>query len=62
MKKALPTLLIVLVFLAGMAVFLYPTIANYLYEKNCFDVCCHFRYVCNVCFLQHEEGERNGKC
>ena len=34
MKKALPTLLIVLVFLAGMAVFLYPTIANYLYEKN----------------------------
>ncbi len=34
MKKTLPTLLIVLVFLAGMAVFLYPTIANYLYEKN----------------------------
>ena len=34
MKKALPTILIILVFLAGIAVFLYPTVANYLYEKN----------------------------
>lgn len=34
MKKALPTILIVLVFLAGIAVFLYPTVSNYLYAKN----------------------------
>ncbi|MDD5919763.1 MAG: class C sortase [Oscillospiraceae bacterium] len=34
MKKVLPTMLIVLVFLAGIAVFLYPTVSNYLYEKN----------------------------
>ncbi len=34
MKKVLPTILIVLVFLAGIAVFLYPTVSNYLYEKN----------------------------
>ena len=34
MKKELPTILIVLVFLAGIAVFLYPTVSNYLYEKN----------------------------
>ena len=34
MKKALPTLLIIFVFLAGIAVFLYPTLSNYLYEKN----------------------------
>ncbi len=34
MKKALPTILIVLVFLAGIAVFLYPTVSNYLYKKN----------------------------
>lgn len=34
MKKALPTLLIIFVFLAGIAVFLYPTVSNYLYEKN----------------------------
>lgn len=34
MKKVLPTILIVLVFLAGIAVFLYPTLSNYLYEKN----------------------------
>ena len=34
MKKALPTLLIIFVFLAGIAVFLYPTVSNYLYAKN----------------------------
>lgn len=34
MKKILPTILIILVFLAGSAVFLYPTVSNYLYEKN----------------------------
>ena len=34
MKKVSPTILIVLVFLAGIAVFLYPTVSNYLYEKN----------------------------
>lgn len=34
MKKALPTLLIIFVFLAGIVVFLYPTVSNYLYEKN----------------------------
>lgn len=34
MKKILPTILIVVVFIAGIAVFLYPTISNYLYEKN----------------------------
>ena len=34
MKKVLPTILIVLVFLAGIAVFLYPTVSNYLYAKN----------------------------
>ena len=34
MKKALPTLLIIFVFLAGIAVFLYPTVSNYLYKKN----------------------------
>lgn len=34
MKKALPTLLIIFVFLAGITVFLYPTVSNYLYKKN----------------------------
>lgn len=34
MKKHLPTILIIIVFLAGIAVFLYPTVSNYLYEKN----------------------------
>ncbi len=34
MKKILPTIFIVVVFIAGIAVFLYPTISNYLYEKN----------------------------
>ena len=34
MKRILPTLLIILIFLAGIAVFLYPTLSNYLYEKN----------------------------
>ena len=34
MKKVSPTILIVLVFLAGIAVFLYPTVSNYLYKKN----------------------------
>ena len=34
MKKALPTVLIIFVFLAGIAVFLYPTVSNYLYKKN----------------------------
>lgn len=34
MKKALPTILVILVFIAGLAFFLYPTVSNYLYEKN----------------------------
>lgn len=34
MKKALPTILVVLVFIAGISVFLYPTVSNYLYQKN----------------------------
>ena len=34
MRKALPTVFIILIFLAGIAVFLYPTVSNYLYEKN----------------------------
>lgn len=34
MKKHLPTILIVILFLAGISVFLYPSVSNYLYEKN----------------------------
>lgn len=34
MKKHLPTILTILLFLVGGAVFLYPTISNYLYQKN----------------------------
>lgn len=34
MKKHLPTILIIVMFLAGGAVFLYPAISNYLYQKN----------------------------
>ena len=34
MKKVLPTVLIILVFLTGIAIFLYPSVSNYLYEKN----------------------------
>lgn len=34
MKKHLPTILTILLFLIGGAVFLYPTVSNYLYEKN----------------------------
>lgn len=34
MKKYLPTILIIFLFLAGGAVFLYPTVSNYLYQKN----------------------------
>ena len=34
MKKHLPTILTILLFLVGGAVFLYPTVSNYLYEKN----------------------------
>ena len=34
MKKVLPTILIVLVFLAGIAVFLYPTVSNYPYVDD----------------------------
>lgn len=34
MKKILPTVLVILVFLAGIAVFIYPAVSNYLYEKN----------------------------
>ena len=34
MKKVLSTVLIILVFIAGIAVFLYPTVSHYLYEKN----------------------------
>lgn len=34
MKKYLPTLFTVLIFAVGIVVFLYPTVSNYLYEKN----------------------------
>lgn len=34
MKKYLPTILIIIVFFAGISVFLYPTVSNYLYKKN----------------------------
>lgn len=34
MRRILPTVLIILIFLAGITIFLYPTISNYLYAKN----------------------------
>lgn len=34
LKKVLPTILIILVFLSGIVVFIYPAVSNYLYEKN----------------------------
>lgn len=34
MKKALPTIFVILIFIAGISVFLYPTVSNYLYVKN----------------------------
>lgn len=34
MKKHLPTILTIVLFLVGGAVFLYPTVSNYLYQKN----------------------------
>lgn len=34
MKKALPTILIIVIFIVGISVFLYPTVSNYLYNKN----------------------------
>lgn len=34
MKKHLPTILIIVVFIVGISVFLYPTVSNYLYEQN----------------------------
>lgn len=34
MKKHLPTILTIVLFLLGGAVYLYPTISNYFYEKN----------------------------
>lgn len=34
MKKVLPTILIILVFLSGIVVFIYPAVSNYLYGKN----------------------------
>lgn len=34
MKKALPTILVIIIFVVGIAVFFYPTISNYLYQKN----------------------------
>ena len=34
MKKSLPIILVILIFIAGISVFLYPTISNYLYQKN----------------------------
>lgn len=34
MKKHLPTILIIVMFLVGGAVFLYPALSNYLYQKN----------------------------
>lgn len=33
-KRNLPTILVVLVFIVGISVFLYPTVSNYLNEKN----------------------------
>lgn len=33
-KKHLPTILIIVVFIVGISVFLYPTVSNYLYEQN----------------------------
>ena len=34
MKKHISTILIILLFLVGGAVFLYPSVSNYLYQKN----------------------------
>lgn len=34
MKKRLPTIFIILLFLVGGAVFLYPTVSDYFYQKN----------------------------
>ncbi len=34
MKKSLPIILVILIFIAGISAFLYPTISNYLYQKN----------------------------
>ena len=34
MKKFLPIIMVILIFIAGISVFLYPTISNYLYQKN----------------------------
>lgn len=34
MKRAMPTILIVFIFLAGISVFMYPAVSNYLYKKN----------------------------
>lgn len=34
MKKSLPIILVILIFVAGISVFLYPTVSNYLYQKN----------------------------
>ena len=34
MKKALPTILVIIIFIAGVSVFLYPTVSNYLNRKN----------------------------
>lgn len=34
MKKSLPIILVILIFIAGISVFLYPTISNYLYQEN----------------------------
>ncbi|MGN1133299.1 MAG: class C sortase [Oscillospiraceae bacterium] len=34
MKKFIPGILVVLLFISGIAVFFYPTVSNYLYEKN----------------------------
>ena len=33
-KKALPTILVIIIFIAGVSVFLYPTVSNYLNRKN----------------------------
>lgn len=33
-KRAMPTILIVFIFLAGISVFMYPAVSNYLYKKN----------------------------
>ena len=34
MKKSIDTILIVLIILTGLSLFLYPTVSNYISERN----------------------------